>query len=106
MFRQSLLPDYNDGWCCLAAYDYDIEFHPTNAHSNADALSHLLLPLQGLQAPSETRLCNIRKIEVLPVTSMEIRTATQHNPTLSKVERYVPRGWPEEIPNALQTHHS
>ena len=90
----------------LAAYDYDIEFRPMNAHSNADALSRLPLPLEGSQAPSETRLCNIRKIEALPVASMEIRTATQRDPTLSKVKRYVLRGWPEEIPKALQTYHS
>ena len=37
----------------------------------------------------QTRLCNLRKIEALPVTSVEIRAATQQDPILSKVKRYV-----------------
>ena len=49
---------------------------------------------------------NIRKIEALPVTSKEIRTATKRNPPLSKVKRYVLKGWSEEIPEALQIYHS
>jgi hypothetical protein len=62
--------------------------------------------MEGSQAPSETRLCNLRKIEALPVTSTEIRIATRQDPTLSKVKTYVLRGWPKEIPKALQTYHS
>lgn len=71
----------------LTAYNYNIEFRSTTAHGNADALSRLPLPTTGSQVPSEIRLCNLRKIEVLPVTSVEIRTATQRDPILSKVKR-------------------
>ena len=86
----------------LAAYDYDIDFRSTSDHSNADALSQLPLPRM---IPPETWLCNIHKIKTLPVTSMEIRTATQWDPTLSKVKRYFLRGWPEKIPKALLSYH-
>ena len=90
----------------LAAYDYDIEFRATSAHCNADALSRLPLPMEGPQVPSETRLCNIRRIESLPVTSTEIRRAMQRDPTLSKVKLYILSGWPMEVPKALKTYHS
>ena len=61
----------------LAAYNYDIEFRSTTDHGNADALSRLPLPDEGSRAPSETRLCNLRKLEALPETSQEINVATQ-----------------------------
>ena len=47
----------------LAAYDYDIEFRATSAHCNADALLRLPLPMEGPQVPSETCLCNIRRLK-------------------------------------------
>ena len=90
----------------LAAYDYDIEFRSTKAHGSADALSRLPLPVSTALVPSETQLCNIRKIETLPVTSKQIRTATQRDPTLSKVKRYVLRGWPKAVPKSLKAYYS
>ena len=86
----------------LAAYDYNIEFRSTDAHGNADALSCLPLPTKGSQVPSETRLCNIRKLNALPVTSMEVRVATKRDPTLSKVMRYTLKGWPHNVPDSLK----
>ena len=35
----------------LAGYEYIISFHPTTAHSNADALSHLPVRHQVEQVP-------------------------------------------------------
>ena len=90
----------------LAAYHYNIEFRATSAHGNADALSRLPLPEEGSARPSETRLCNLRKIEALPVTSQEVRTATQRDPVLSKVKSCVLKGWPEQVPRSLHTYHS
>ena len=90
----------------LAAYHYDIEFRSTRAHGNADALSHLPLPVTEALVPSETKRCNIRKIKALPVTSKQIYTATQRDPTLSKVKRYVLRGWPETVPKSLKAYYS
>ena len=85
----------------LAAYNYDIEFRPTAAHSNADALSRLPLPDDCKQRSSETGLYHVRQIESLPITSHVIRQATQRDPTLSKVKEYVMKGWPENVPKNL-----
>ena len=90
----------------LTAYDYDIEFHSTSTHGNANALLCLPLPTGGSNAPSETRLCNIRTLEALPVTTTKIRAATKRDPTLSKVLHWVLKGWPEEIPDSLKPYHS
>ena len=43
----------------LSVYNYDIEFRPTAAHGNADALSRLPLPEGGVERPSESHLYNI-----------------------------------------------
>ena len=90
----------------LAAYNYDIEFRSTTAHGNADALSRLPLPEESSRAPSETRLCNLRKIEALPVTSQQIKVATQRDPVLSKIKSYVLKGWPNQVPKSLQAYRS
>ena len=60
-----------------------LEFRSTTDHGNADALLRLSLLEEGTRAPSETQLCNLRKIEALPVTSQEIKVATQRAPVLS-----------------------
>ena len=90
----------------LAAYNYDIEFRSTVAHGNADALSRLPLPEGGSGGPSETQMCNVRQIQMLPVTSQQIRRATLRDPILGKVQSYVLKGWPAQVPKTLQTYHS
>lgn len=90
----------------LAAYNYSIEFRSTTAHGNADALSRLPLPKEGSRAPSETRLCNLRKLEALPVTSQQIKVAMQQDPVLSKIKSYVLKGWPDHVPKSLQAYRS
>ena len=90
----------------LAAYQYDIEFRSTTAHGNAVALSRLPLLDDTTRKVSETRLCNLRTIESLPVTSDEIRKATQRDPALSKVKSYLLKGWPERIPQVLKPYQS
>ena len=90
----------------LAAYNYNIEFRPTTTHCNADALSRLPLPDDGKQRPSETGMYHVRQIESLPIMSQAVRKATQRDPTLSKVEEYVLKGWPEEVPNTLLTYRN
>ena len=90
----------------LAAYTYDIEYRSTNDHGNADALSRLPLPEEGNGSTSETRLCNLRKIAALPVTSQQISVATQRDPVLSKVKLYILKGWPEQVPQSLRVYYS
>ena len=87
----------------LSAYNYDIEFRPMEAHGNADALSRLPLNRVPKQL-SEAQVFNIRQIEVLPVTSKTIRTATQREPVLSRVLMYTRKGWPNPVPKLLQPY--
>ena len=89
----------------LSAYNYDIEFRPTEAHGNADALSRLPLDRVPKQL-SEAQVFNIHQIEVLPVTSKTIRTATQRDPVLSRVLMYTRKGWPNPVPKLLQPYFS
>jgi hypothetical protein len=51
-------------------------------------------------------LCNLRKIEALPVTSQQIKIATQRDPVLSKIKSYVLKGWPDQVPKSLQAYRS
>ena len=58
----------------LAAHNYTVQFRPTKAHANADALSRL--PLKGTESKecfTNTDLFTIRQIEALPVTSLQLK---------------------------------
>ena len=53
----------------LSAYQYEIEFHPTGDHGNADGLSRL--PLTGIppeDVNSDPKIFNISQMEALPVS--------------------------------------
>ena len=69
----------------LVAYNYTIKFVSTVEHGNADVLSCLPLPEEEDEQSSETRMCNIQHIEMLPVSSQEI---TQRDPIFNKVLLY------------------
>ncbi len=63
----------------LSGYDYNIQFKPTQAHSNADALSRLPLPVQDSYETADINAIhafNVAQIEALPVTSQQVQTAT------------------------------
>ncbi len=87
----------------LSAYQYQIEFKPTQAHGNADGLSRL--PLQNEKSTptaGETTVFNIAQIESLPIMFRQIQKATQRDPVLSKVLRYTKNGWPCQVPAVLK----
>ena len=89
----------------LSAYHYDIEFKPTQAHSNADGLSRLPLNDQTTEGQSmEPSLFNISQIQSLPVTSAELRRATNTDTVLNKVMTYTRRGWPDKISEPLRPY--
>ena len=87
----------------LSAYDYDICYKPTNDHGNADGLSRLPLPTTN-PTPDSTGAStfNIGQVQALPVTSQDIRNATRRDPVLSKVYRYVEKGWPSQVDEELK----
>jgi len=83
----------------LSAYDYEILFKPTTAHSNADGLSRL--PLQHTQPAlvstnevAQISLFNLAQVQALPISSQQLGRATLSDPVLSKVFRYTRSGWP------------
>ena len=61
----------------LAGYNYRIVFRPTQAHANADSLSRLPLPHseKDTKVP-DAKLFNVQQIGTLPVTSAQLKTAT------------------------------
>lgn len=68
---------------------YNIVFRPIQGYANAESLSQLFLPCskQDSKLP-DPRLFNIQQIETLPVTSAQVKTATNRNTILSKVLLY------------------
>ena len=92
----------------LSAYNYEIQYKPTESHSNADGLSRLPLPvMQDSDVGGEgVRIFNISQILSLPVTSKDVQQATKLDPILSKVLRYTRDGWPTQVPDELKHYYS
>ena len=89
----------------LSAYNYKIVYKFTQSHGNADGLSRLPLVVNnGKKQLSESSVFNVRQIENLPVTAMQLKTATRRDPVLSKVLHYSKQGWPETITDDLKPY--
>ena len=83
----------------LAAHNYTIQFRPTKAHANADALSRL--PLKCTESKeAKADLFSVRQIEALPVTSVQLKHATSHDPILSVYKQ----GWPDKVDKTLRPY--
>ena len=82
----------------LAAYQYDVEFRPTDKHGNADALSRLPLPVMDHPGGSDVSLFNLLQVSSLPVKTEQLKKATSEDPILSRVIRYTLEGWPDALP--------
>ena len=92
----------------LSAYQYEIQFKPTEQHTNADSLSCLPLPLEtdtSTLSLEITSVFNIAQIEALPITSTEIGSATKKDSILSKVYRSTKNAWPENVIDSLKPYH-
>ena len=86
----------------LSAYKYDIEFRASCKHANADGLSRLPLKVVGAEAnPDEARIANLHRLEALPVTVADLKTATSRDPALSRVLLYMRSGWPSDLSEDL-----
>ena len=87
----------------LAAYNYNIEFKPTQKHGNADGFSRL--PLPNNRSPEYSKapsVFNVYQIEALPVDANDVKRATRSDPLLKKVLFYTKKGWPKQMPEALK----
>ena len=93
----------------LSAYQYQIKFKPTAEHANADGLARLPLPLEIETAqPSSpsSSIFNVAQLDALPVTSLQVATATRTDPVLSRVFTSTKRGWPHMVPDTLKPFFS
>ena len=82
----------------LSAYTYTIQYKAGRDHANADGLSRLPLgdaPTE-VPKPAETILL-MDHLAASPVSARHIRLQTDHDPTLSKVRKFVQHGWPAEM---------
>eukprot|EP00731_Ephydatia_muelleri_P017067 Em0010g165a len=93
----------------LSAYSYDLEFRPTQRHSNADGLSRLPVVSKDRDDSSdvpETAIFNISQVHSLPVTAMQLQRATRRDPILSKVFLLMQQGWPGVVSDDLKPYLS
>ena len=88
----------------LSQYDYTIEYRSTKQHGNADALSRLPvgpdLSFDGEEGDNDVdTVCTIRVInsQLQPHSRNQLKDATNKDPVLSEVKRYVREGWPQKI---------
>ena len=91
----------------LSAYSYDIRFRHTSEHGNADGLSRL--PLHHVTATghyTEPAIFNLQQLRSLPVTAKKLAMATGTDSVLSRVYRYIIRGWPQEVGASLSPYAS
>ena len=87
----------------LATHNYTIQFRPTKAHANSEALSRL--PLKGTESKeAKADLFSVRQIEALPVTLVQRKCAISCDPILSKVLRYTKYGWPDRVDETLKPY--
>ena len=71
----------------LSAYSYQIQFKPTQQHSNVDALSRLPCNVQHLTVDSLN--FTVGQILALPVTVERVEALTHQDPLLHRVCSYV-----------------
>ena len=82
----------------LSMYKYTLQFRKTEAHCNADALSHLQLPTAPKEVPVPPELVLLMQhLQQLPVTADHIRLWTRRDPVLAKVFQFVQHGWPNRV---------
>lgn len=87
----------------MTAYQYDIEFHSTDKHSNADRFSRLPIPQpQTKQYVAPSSVFNFTQIACLPVTTEILKRATADDQLLSLVLNYVQRGWSANVAAELK----
>ena len=72
----------------LSTYQYGIWYRQSECHGNADALSRL--PIVGTPVDEESTMdaeaYNVTQLETLPVTYLQLKTATNYDPILGQVD--------------------
>ena len=89
----------------LGAYDYSIQHRPGAKMANADALSRLPLhePEAHVPLPGDIHLL-LDQLSTSIVTAMQIKSWTDTDPVLSRVQRFVQSGWTEPPDSDFQPY--
>ena len=91
----------------LSSYEYQLIFHRTGEHSNADALSRLPLPKEPARNTMEPELVLLAEhLAKSPVTASDICTWTSRDPKLSQVLQNVQCRWPNQGDFELKPYSS
>lgn len=78
----------------LSAYSFDVVYRGTLEHANADGLSQLPLPgVNSKVSVDVATMFNIVQLSSLPLTNIQMRTATRADRVLSKVLQAIKEGW-------------
>jgi len=89
----------------LYAYEYDIQFRPTDEHCNADGFSRLPMPVpEPVQDVAPSTVFNLTQIACLPVDADDLRKATREDTLLSRVLTYTQNGWPSTVDAELKPY--
>ena len=82
----------------LSAYSYSIQYKKGEEHSNADALSRLPVPSMPKEPPKVPEIIHLMEyLNSSPVSCVQIRGWTEHDPSLAKVKRWILSGWPSHL---------
>ena len=89
----------------LAAYQYDIEYCRSAEHAKADALSRRISSCADDRLDVDEYL--ISCVNELPITALDIASATRKDPVLARVYDSSLHGWPSVVADpVLQTYFS
>ena len=90
----------------LSAYNYNIEFKGTKMHANADSLSRLPIEDEDLGSEMAAAMFKVSLMDGLPITVVDIATATAKDPIVAPVYQYVLEGWPQKgVSENLKAFH-
>ena len=77
----------------MASYKYQLQFRKSRAHSNADALSRLLLAAAPDTVPDPPKVVLLMEhLDSSPVCATDIKKETSRDPVLSRVLQFVLNG--------------
>ena len=91
----------------LSTYDYTIAYKPGEQNANADLLSRLPLPetVSEVPLPGEMVLL-METLQTAPVTTKQIKQWTARDPVLSRVKKFVEKGWKDTKEDVLKPYAS
>ena len=78
----------------LVISQYDIEYHSSAVHANADALFHLSRPITDNE---ESNIFYFSAVEQVPILTRDIQEAARRDAILSRALNYSQNGWPSHM---------